>query len=201
VDPLDAFVLQTEGGGVVLLDDGTRLALDHAGTNQRDHVRIGKFLDDKLPPGPRDWPVMEAYLRSLPERQMRDLLEKNPRYAFFRVRPAGSAANKDAVVGPNTAIGLPAVPGRTIATDGAVVPRGGLAFLMTQLPVFDAGATTPRWKESRRFVLDEDAGGGIKGARIDFYFGTGDEAGREAGVMKQPGRIFYLFPRGTPSSK
>lgn len=188
VDPLDAFVLQTEGGGTIALDDGALLPLDHAGTNNRPHVRIGQFFEKELPPAERNWPGMEAYLRRLPERQMRDILERDPRYSFYRPRARP--------VGPSTAIGLPATAERTIATDGTIMPRGALGFLVTEVPQPDSGGPGEvRWRESARFVLDEDAGGAIRGARVDLYFGSGASAGRAAGVMKRPGRLFYLVPR------
>mgnify|MGYP000911939653 FL=1 len=130
---------------------------------------------------------MEEHLRRLPERALRDVLERNPRYSFFRPRA-------NAAAGPNTALGIPATAERTIATDGTLLPRGALGFLFTEVPQVDQSGAT-NWRESNRFVLDEDAGGAIRGARIDLYFGSGAEAGRAAGVMKRPGRLFYFVPR------
>jgi membrane-bound lytic murein transglycosylase A len=47
-----------------------------------------------------------------------------------------------------------------------------------------------------RFVIDQDKGGAIKGpARIDIFFGTGDEAGRSAGAMNRNGKLFYLVKK------
>ena len=45
-------------------------------------------------------------------------------------------------------------------------------------------------------VLAQEPGGAIRGAvRGDFFLGFGDEAGREAGRMRQEGRIWILWPR------
>jgi membrane-bound lytic murein transglycosylase A len=188
VDPFDAFVLQTEGSGVIALDDGARLPLDHAATNNRAHQRLSQFLVGAIARETMTMHTIEAYLRGLPERAMRDLLEKNPRYGFFKPRAGTGAA---------TSIGLPAVAGRTIATDAKLLPKGAIAFLATTRPVFatpDALAAAS-FAPLERFVLDRDTGGGIVGAHIDLYWGEGRDAGRYAGVMKQRGHLYYLAPK------
>jgi membrane-bound lytic murein transglycosylase A len=44
-------------------------------------------------------------------------------------------------------------------------------------------------------MIAHDVGSAIKGPeRGDIYFGSGDEAGRLAGVTKQRGRFFVLLP-------
>ena len=45
--------------------------------------------------------------------------------------------------------------------------------------------------------MAQDTGGAIKGAvRADFFWGFGTEAGREAGKMRQQGRMWVLLPKG-----
>ena len=52
-------------------------------------------------------------------------------------------------------------------------------------------------KPLKRLMLAQDTGGAIKGgARADFYWGAGDEAGKLAGSMKQQGKIWVLLPKG-----
>jgi membrane-bound lytic murein transglycosylase A len=188
VDPLDAFVLQTEGSGTVALDDGTRLALAYAGNNGRPHVRLSSVLRDAVPRAQMTMQTIEAYLRSLPEREMRRILEQNPRYVFFR-----SGGGSD---GSTTSLGLPTTDGRTIASDPRFCPKGALAYLVSDKPVLAAdGSAALGWEPLARFVLDQDTGGGIKGAHVDLFWGRGDEAGRHAGVMKQRGRLWYLAPK------
>jgi membrane-bound lytic murein transglycosylase A len=190
VDPIVAFVLQTEGGGTVVLEDGTRLPLDHDGTNNQPHVSISRKLVDVLPKERRSMHAIEVYLRSLPEPEMRALLEQNSRYGFFRRRPPPGAA-------PATSMGLPAHAGRTIAIDPGVVPMGALVFLQTEQPRFDTvdEYEPASWQPLSRFVLAQDTGGGILGPRVDLYWGEGRDAERYAGVMKQAGRLFYLVPK------
>ena len=46
-----------------------------------------------------------------------------------------------------------------------------------------------------RLMIAHDVGSAIKGSeRGDIYFGSGDDAGRLAGITKQPGRFFVLLP-------
>ena len=73
---------------------------------------------------------------------------------------------------------------RSIAVDPAFVTLG-----------------SPVWVEKdgadplRRLMIAQDTGSAIKGAqRADIFFGTGDEAGRLAGTLKDPGRMIVLLP-------
>ena len=48
-------------------------------------------------------------------------------------------------------------------------------------------------------MMAQDTGGAIKGAvRADFFWGAGFEAGRQAGAMKQQGRMWVLLPKDFP---
>jgi membrane-bound lytic murein transglycosylase A len=45
-------------------------------------------------------------------------------------------------------------------------------------------------------MIAQDVGSAIRGPeRGDIYFGSGDEAGKLAGVTKHPGTFFALLPR------
>ena len=51
----------------------------------------------------------------------------------------------------------------------------------------------------QRLTLAQDTGGAIRGiGRADFFWGFGDAAGREAGRMRQQGRMWLLWPRDAP---
>ena len=48
-----------------------------------------------------------------------------------------------------------------------------------------------------RLMLAQDTGGAIRGAvRGDFFWGFGEQAGNQAGRMKQIGQMWVLFPKG-----
>jgi membrane-bound lytic murein transglycosylase A len=62
---------------------------------------------------------------------------------------------------------------------------------------------TPVWlassgasAELQRLVIAQDTGSAITGAvRADFYTGSGPQAGDLAGRLKQPLRLWVLWPR------
>jgi membrane-bound lytic murein transglycosylase A len=92
--------------------------------------------------------------------------------------------------GPPGALGVPLTAEHSIAVDPRYVPLGAPVFLSTTYP--NNGG-----KPLRRLVLAQDTGGAIKGAvRADFFWGTGVEAGRQAGAMKQrDSRMWVLLPK------
>jgi len=89
--------------------------------------------------------------------------------------------------------------GRSIATDPWLFPKGALAFVQTQEPVIDDAGRLVGWKPFSRIVLNQDAGGAIRGSqRVDLFFGTGDRAAGAAGYMNSRGRLFFLALKDSP---
>ncbi len=188
VDPIDAFFLQIQGSGVVHFDDGTELRVGYAAQNGHPYVPIGKYLSHLIPKEKMSLQSIEGYLRSRPIDDMKRILNLNPSYVFFR--PLSNAGL--------TFLGTEVVAGRTVATDQRYFPKGTLAFLEFERPVFatPADAEPVEWKKSSRFVLDQDTGGAIRGPhRLDLFWGRGEQARQAAGVMKNKGRLYYFVPR------
>jgi membrane-bound lytic murein transglycosylase A len=112
------------------------------------------------------------------------ILEHNESYVFFRLLENG----------PLGSLEVPVTPGRTIATDARLFPKGAIAFVQTQIPIIDAAGQLTGWRPISRFVLNQDTGGEIRGyQRADLYFGTGDEAGALAGFMNSQGKLYFLI--------
>jgi membrane-bound lytic murein transglycosylase A len=110
------------------------------------------------------------------------LLDENPSYVFFRELPATAD-------GPPGALNVPLTAGRSVAVDPRAVPLGAPVFLSTTWP----NASDPL----QRLMVAQDTGGAIKGGvRADFYWGSGDEAGVQAGRMRQRGKLWVLLPVG-----
>lgn len=188
VDPIDAFFLEIQGSGVVRLPEGRELSIGYATQNGYPYVPIGKFMLDKIPKEKMTAHSIEAYLRSLPAAQARIIMQKNPSYVFFRpVDKAGLSF-----------LGTEVVNGRTIATDPTYFPKGVLAFLEFNKPIFakDGDTEPTEWRATSRFVLDQDTGGAIRGpSRVDLFWGRGPAAKQSAGVIKNKGRLVYFVPR------
>ena len=99
----------------------------------------------------------------------------NPSYVFFR------RLEKETV----GSIGVPLTPGRSIALDSDLFPKGALGFIICKKPVIDKAGQLKGWEEFSRFVLNQDTGGAIKGAgRADIFWGSGPYAEAAAGRLK-----------------
>ncbi len=185
-DPVALFSLHIQGSGKIRLPDGRMIRVSYAQSNGRPFRGLTAMMADRglLKEGERSYELMKKtlYERSPEERQ--ELMNYNERYIFFRMVSEG----------PLGALGLPLVAGRSIAADLDLYPRGGLAMLKTRKPVFDREGNIVSWQSFTRFVLNHDAGAAIKGpGRIDLFCGTGPEAERTAGAMKEKGELYFLF--------
>jgi len=182
---IDLFFLQIQGSGRIALDTGETIRVGYADQNGRPYRSIGRVLVERgdLPLEHASMQGIKAWARRHPE-QLNDLLNSNPSYVFFRELPAG-------LNGPLGALGVPLTAGRSVAIDPRHVPLGAPVFVATTWP------NTP--KPLNRLMLAQDTGGAIRGAvRADFFWGYGEAAGREAGRMKQPLRMWVLLPHGYP---
>jgi membrane-bound lytic murein transglycosylase A len=192
--PVDAFFMQVQGSGTILLPNQQRLRLGYADQNGHKYHSIGKFLTDIIPLKEMSLFRIERYLHTLPPDEAQSVLFKNPSYVFFR--PLDGPAV--------TSLGNAVFAGRTIATDGRYFPKGALAFLQFRRPVFasDIGDEVSDWQPVSRFVFDQDTGGAIRGGgRADLFWGTGDVAKRFAGVIKDDhARLYYLVPKALLAS-
>lgn len=182
-DPVELFFLQVQGSGRVNLDDGSQVMVNYADQNGHPYRSIGKLLLERGEMT-RDQMSMQniaAWGRQNPQR-VQDLLNENPSYVFFRPLEAG-------VTMPPGALGVPLTARRSLAVDPRVVPLGAPVYLSTSWP------NTQR--PLRQLMVAQDTGGAIKGqVRADFFWGVGDEAGEQAGRMKQSGQMWVLLPKG-----
>ena len=186
-DPIDALVLQIQGSGRVRINepDGrqTLARLAFAGTNDHPYRSVGGWLLQQGAVRDASWPGIKAWVRANPQR-VNEMLWANPRTVFFREEPLGDL---DAAFGPRGAQGVPLTPGRSIAVDKDSIPYGTPVWLASSGPQVSL----------QRLVLAQDTGSAIVGAvRADYFVGWGYEAGELAGRLKQPLRMWALWPRG-----
>lgn len=182
-DPIDLFFLQVQGSGRVQLPDGQTVRIGYADQNGHPYQSIGRWLvaQGELSLDQASMDGIKRWAADNPAR-LRELLNTNPSYVFFRELPASNG-------GPIGALGVPLSEGRSIAIDPRYVPLGAPVFLSTTYPLSE--------RPLNRLMLAQDTGSAIKGAvRADFFWGFGEEAGREAGRMRQQGRMWVLLPKG-----
>jgi membrane-bound lytic murein transglycosylase A len=180
---IDKIFLQMQGSGFLLLPDNTTAVVGYAGDNGHPFVALGNLLlrDQELPRAQMSMQGIRAYFKEHPERLQRYVREM-PRYIFFQFKEF-----------PATSLNLPAVSMRTLSVDPTRIPYGTLAYLETRRPVF-AGPMLQAFEPMSLLVLAQDTGGGIRGDHVEFFWGSGEEAGRHAGVMNEPSELYLLLP-------
>ncbi len=186
-DPIDLFFLHIQGSGLLRLEDGRILNLNYDASNGRPYRSIGRILVDegKIPAEELSMQRLRRYLTDHPE-ERDSLFDQNESYVFFRVVKNG----------PVGSLEVPLTPGRSIATDPVFYPKGALAFMFAYRPVVDSAGNLIGWEPFSRFVLNQDAGGAIRGPkRVDLYFGSGDKAAQRAGYMRSFGRLYFLLKK------
>lgn len=179
-DPLDVFILQVQGSGIVALPDGTQQRIGFAGHNGHGYGSLGRWLIDQgeLQPNRATWEDIRGWLESNPDRA-RAALAVNRRYIFFRELDGE---------GPLGAAGVLLTAERSMAVDTEHVPLN--------VPVWLDIAHPDGKTRLQRLMLAQDVGSAIKGVvRGDFYWGTGRPALDKAGRMKSTGRYYMLVPR------
>jgi len=186
-DALEAFFLQIQGSGRVEFPDGSRVRLGYSDQNGWPYRSIGRVLAERgeLTLEQVSMPSIRQWAREHPQ-ALPALLAENPSYVFFReIAPDPSAP----IDGPIGTLGVPLAAGRAIAVDARFIPLGA--------PVFVATTWSISGQPLNRLTLAQDTGGAIRGPlRADFFWGFGAEAEREAGGMKQEGRLWLLWPKG-----
>ena len=182
-DPAGIFFLQVQGSGKADLGDGNIVSVLYDGQNGRPYKSIGKALIDSnaMAKETMSMQAIREYLKSHPD-DLFSILNQNPSYVFFRLDMGPSLGN----------ISVPLTPGRSIATDAKLFPKGALALIATNKPVIENGAIR-EWAPFTRFVMNQDTGGAIRGAgRADLFCGQGAEAELTAGYMRQEGELYFL---------
>jgi membrane-bound lytic murein transglycosylase A len=185
-DPVDVFFMEIEGSGTLRLPGNREIRVGPAATNGRPYRSIGWLLiqEGKIAQDAMSMRALREWLTEHPEERAR-VLRHNESYVFFAVRSGA----------PVGSLGVPLTPGRSIATDPRVFPRAALAFVRTTRPVEAPGGTIA-WKPVNRFVLNQDAGGAIRGpGRVDIFWGRGPEAALSASDMKEAGELYFLIPK------
>jgi membrane-bound lytic murein transglycosylase A len=182
-DPIELFFLHIQGSGIIRLPNGMQLSVGYAGQNGWPYRSIGRLLIDggKLTKDEMSMQRLRRYLRENPQEQ-NEIFNFNPSYIFFRMNAAG----------PMGSLEVPVTAERSLATDSRLFPKGALVLVSTEIPVVSGAGELTGWRAVRRYMLNQDTGGAIRGPqRADIYFGADETAASMAGYMNRPGRIFF----------
>jgi membrane-bound lytic murein transglycosylase A len=186
-DANDLLFIQIQGSARIRLTDGTLLRVNYDSHNGHPYTPVGRILIER---GiiPREEMSMERIRKWMAENPEggKELRRQNKSFVFFRT--VSLPEHEEA----RGAQGVPLTAARSIAVDKALHVYGTPFFIGAELPI-DGEASTTKF---RRLMIAQDTGSAIVGpARADIYFGSGEEAGRIAGRVKNPARFVMLMPR------
>lgn len=180
-DPVELFFLQVQGSGRIQLDNGEQVLVNYADQNGHPYRSIGKYLLDRgaMTRDQMSLQNIRTWAKNNPG-EVAALLNQNPSYVFFRELDSS-------VQSPPGALGVPLTPGRSMAVDRRYIPLGAPVFVETTWPNSE--------QPLQRLMVAQDTGGAIKGKiRGDFFWGMGEQAGEQAGRMKQAVKFWVLLP-------
>lgn len=188
-DPIDAFFLQIQGSGRIVLPDGAVIRVGYAGHNGLPYTPIGQVLirQRQMTPDQVTAQSIRAWLAAHPD-QARTVMEQNQDYVFFREVPGLRPQD-----GPPGALNTLLTPGRSVAVDKAFIPLAAPLWVATTDPLDG--------RPFRRLMQAEDQGGAIKTPlRADLFYGWGPDAEQRAGKAHQTGTGYVLLPRPPASA-
>ncbi len=174
---IDLFFLEVQGSGRVLLESGEMIYVGFDNLNGYKYSSIGKYLinagemsyAEASMGGIKDW------CDKNPSR-VDELLYHNESMVFFKKKEKPASG----------ALGVVLTPNRSVAVDKSYLPLGSMLYM----------SADTKEKDLNRIVIAQDTGGAIKGSvRADLFFGYGDEAGRSAGKLKAPLKLWILLPK------
>ena len=183
-DPVELFFLQIQGSGQVRFEDGERIRVGYADQNGHPYRSLGRYLVERgeMLLEQASMQGIKAWAAANPQK-LQEALGQNPSYVFFRELPTPE--------GPIGALNVPLQAQFSLAVDRRFVPLGAPVYLATTMPLSE--------EPLERLVAAQDVGGAIRGVvRADFFWGTGPDAGAQAGRMRQQGRMWLLWPIGEP---
>jgi membrane-bound lytic murein transglycosylase A len=180
---LDNFLMEVQGSGYVDYGDGRPLMFfSYGGSNGHAYRSIGKILIDRGEVAREDMSMqaIRQWAARHSESEVRELLEQNSSYVFFKPTPFAPVKGASAV---------PLIAKAAVASDRSLIPAG--TTLLAEVPLLDNnGKFTGNYE--MRLMIALDVGGAIKGQHFDIYQGIGPQAGQAAGYYNHYGRVWVL---------
>ncbi|RLB25720.1 MAG: murein transglycosylase [Deltaproteobacteria bacterium] len=186
-DPLDIAILQIQGSGMIKLPSGQIIRVGYSASNGHPYKSIGRYMIDNgyITSDNLSLQAIRSFIKQNPDIKD-EILNYNPSYVFFRLLDRGPVGN----------IGVPLTPGRSIAVDDRLFPKGALVYIRCQKPIMGKDGNIIGWVPFSRFLLNQDTGGVIKGpGRADIFWGSGQYAELAAGNLKHKGEMYFLVKK------
>lgn len=185
-NPYDAFFMQIQGSGRVILPDTRVIRLGYDGQNGYSYTAIGGELIKRgeLTKDNVNMQSIRQWLMTHPS-EAPALLATNKSYVFFKVLEQEQ---------PMGASGVALTPERSLAVDPRFIPYGAPVWVSTTNPL---QAQQPL----QRLMIAQDTGGAIRGpVRGDVFWGYGQAAEQAAGYMKARGEAWLLLPKNSDTA-
>ncbi len=183
----DLLFAQIQGSARVHLRDDSAIRIGYDSYNGYPYTPVGRILIDRgiIPKDEMSMQKIREWMEQNPD-AAKNVRQQNQSYIFFHEMPL---THKDEPIG---AQGVPLTPGRSIAVDDSLHAYGTPFFISGELPIESARSKTP----FHRLMIAQDTGSAITGpARADLYFGSGPDAGKVAGRLRDHMEFVMLVPK------
>jgi membrane-bound lytic murein transglycosylase A len=192
-DANDLLFIQIQGSARIRLTDGSLLRVNYDSHNGQPYTPVGRILIERgiIRREEMSMDRIRKWMAENPDGG-KELRRQNKSYVFFRA--TGAPEHEEA----RGAQGIPLTATRSIAVDKALHVYGTPFFIAADLPIATEASAT----RFRKLMVAQDTGSAIVGpARADIYFGSGADAGRVAGRVKNPAQFVMLMPRALDPSE
>jgi membrane-bound lytic murein transglycosylase A len=183
---VDVFFAHVQGAARLVFPDGKLIRVTYAAKTGHPFSGIGKLLIDRgeIDPKTVSMQSIRQWLADHPN-QVDEVLWHNRSFIFFREAEVG-----DTKLGPIAAAKVALEPGRSLAVDRTFHTFGVPFFISSDTLLHIDGG-----KPFRKLMLALDTGSAITGpARGDIFTGSGGEAGRLAGSVRNSADFFVFIP-------
>ena len=174
---INLFFLEVQGSGRVKLENGDVIYIGYDNQNGYPYKSIGKYLIHQGEIAQEDISLqsIKQWFKENPSR-VDEVLNYNPSLVFFAKREQGATG----------ALGVALTPLRSVAVDKKYIPLGSMLYL----------SATSDEVDFNRVVFAQDTGGAIRGGvRADMFLGFGRNAGKIAGKLKAPLKLWIFKPK------
>lgn len=179
----DLYWLHLQGSGRIVLPTGATLHVGTANVNGRPHQSYTAMFGDLPVPGhDLSGPSVRAWGEAHPA-DFKKYLARETAYNFMRETPGGGPD-----VGPLGRFGRYLTPMLSVAADPQVTRLGSMLWI--------DGSNPGSHRFLPHLVIAQDTGPAIMGAaRLDLFYGAGDEAEQAGGHQYAASPVWALMPK------